>query len=1528
MFITLIKNERIFGLVLPVKKKGQFWVHDEDAQDKHREIINIEANGDEWLCRSTRSATILDEANKPIPSSVLLPLSLLPIKVDGEESKSFLFCEPITLDRKKFGKYSVIKNQVLSIGRAESNSIIFINSYVSTIHASLEFSGEEWIVTDKNSRNGTFINGKRISVSNAKPGDVIFIMGLKIVLGKGFVSLNNPDNKVKIDEKKLQPWCSNVDGLMHSEATDDDLNVETEYFYRSPRIRRDIQKSTIKIDLPPSPQNDEKVPLSLMLGPSITMGIASMATALITLSNAINNNGNISQVMPTMMMSLSMMLGTILWPTLTKRFEKRQRILNEEKRVGKYRNYLVETRTRIENEKNLQREIVNENYVSPSNWTQRVLQRERNLWERTNKQPDFLHLRLGVGSMPLMASIEAPEDRFSLDQDPLKEEMYSLVKEPKIVDNVPIILSLVESNIVGVIGDSDNLMEFVKTSTLQLASLHSYDEVKMVFLMNDEGMNRLDYLRILPHVWSDERNIRYFASSMDELRELSAELEKVFRIRKENGTSDLELMMPRFIIFGLDRNLVEKSELIKSILKENEDLGFTLLSFSDSIKYLPKECKAIVEVTKDVSTIYDKEDISGKKISFKSDICSEDGFLLAKSLANIQLDLSNQRYTLPTSLPFLDLFGVGKIEHLNSLTRWKESNPTLSLQTSVGVGTDGEEFLLDLHEKHHGPHGLIAGMTGSGKSEFIITYILSLSVNYHPNEVGFILIDYKGGGLAGAFENKEMGIRLPHLMGTITNLDGASIKRSLISIQSELRRRQVIFSEARRLSNEGTMDIYKYQRLYREGKVEIPLPHLFIISDEFAELKTQQSEFMEQLISAARIGRSLGIHLILATQKPSGVVDDQIWSNSRFRVCLKVQEKADSMEIIKHPDAAELKVTGRFYLQVGYNEIYELGQSAWSGETYVPSDKPIVKVDDSVKVIDHLGRTVREVVLSKKADNKNNPKQIVSVVKYLSDMAKEENFTHRSLWLDEIPPIILIDELKNKYKTSAKRFELIPVVGEYDDPFNQCKHPLSINISEDGNLALFGASGSGKEMFLNVLIYSLLKDHAPDEVNLYIIDLGSESLKSFESAPHIGEIMLSDDEEKIESLLKQLKEEVVKRKALLRETASSVLEYNTIVDTPLPHIMVIISNYSSFAELFPDFEQDVMYLTREGNKYGITFVVTANTLSSIKYKIQQNFKQQMTLQQNDVTDYSTIVGSTEGLYPSHIKGRGLVHFDRVYEFQTASIVSSGSTMKFIKEFCEVSGDRHETRTAKIRTLPDQIHPNNIIESRRKPLSVPIGMSKRNLEVEHLYSENDSIQLAYCHTMENGIRFITGLSHVLDILTEYQATIIDPLDLLPKDQTRNIAFHVDEVEKVAFDIYQDVLVRNNTYKDSGMDLSSIEDYPQRLVVIFGVSDFLSRLNEDLRQKINEVLNRSETFHKVRFLLVDHQDGYKNYILQPWYKKSTKIGNDLWIGEGITNQNCIQNINGKHELEDEVPNNMGYMMRNAKPQLLRLVEGKVK
>ena len=256
------------------------------------------------------------------------------------------------------------------------------------------------------------------------------------------------------------------------------------------------------------------------------------------------------------------------------------------------------------------------------------------------------------------------------------------------------------------------------------------------------------------------------------------------------------------------------------------------------------------------------EEKEEKNLSFElSDTSGINLEWMARNLSTLE-HMQGISAQIPESITFFEMYQVEHPEELDIAKRWKKNHAAKSLAVPLGVRAKEDYVNLNLHEKAHGPHGLVAGTTGSGKSEIIQSYILSLAVNYHPYEVAFLLIDYKGGGMAGLFRN------LPHLLGTITNLDGAQSMRAMASIKSELARRQKIFSSY------DVNHINAYHKLFQNGEAKEPLPHLFIISDEFAELKKEQPDFMTELVSAARIGRSLGVHLILATQKPTGVVDD------------------------------------------------------------------------------------------------------------------------------------------------------------------------------------------------------------------------------------------------------------------------------------------------------------------------------------------------------------------------------------------------------------------------------------------------------------------------------------------------------------------------------------------------------------------------------------------------------------------------------------------------------------------------------
>lgn len=895
---------------------------------------------------------------------------------------------------------------------------------------------------------------------------------------------------------------------------------------------------------------------------------------------------------------------------------------------------------------------------------------------------------------------------------------------------------------------------------------------------------------------------------------------------------------------------------------------------TDEIRNLPKECSEIIEISENESKIYDKHDISGNCQSFKADTKLVHSInSLVRKLSGIKLDLSSTSEVLPSMLTFLEMYNVSKIEHLNIRTRWKENNPTVTLKAPVGVDTLGNLFYLDLHEKYQGPHGLVAGMTGSGKSEFIITYILSMAVNYHPDEVAFILIDYKGGGLAGAFENKKKGIKLPHLAGTITNLDGASINRSLVSIQSELRKRQSIFNEAKQISNEGTMDIYKYQKLYREGIVTEPVPHLFIISDEFAELKTQQPEFMDQLISTARIGRSLGVHLILATQKPNGVVNDQIWSNSRFRVCLKVQEKQDSMDMIKRPDAAELSATGRFYLQVGYNEFFDIGQSAWCGAPYVPTEEVESKEEDSVQIIDNLGRIVKEVKDSKKEndENVNNIKQIVGIVNYLSEIADEDNISVRKLWMDEIPEFITVNSLINKYGPLSKDSPEV-VIGEYDDPFNQQQNIVIHNVSECGNTIIYGAMGSGKELLVNTLVCGLIENFAPSDINLFLIDFGSEALQMYAKAPHVGNVLLSSDEEKLIRLMKILKEQIYERKKLLAEYSGNPDLYEKATGRSLTTIVTIIDNYAAFNELYENLVDEIAYLSREGGKYKIYFIITATAVNEVKYKISQNFGKQYVLQMNDKSDYSSVFGNVKGVYPSKLIGRGLILKNSVYEFQTAHICKDEELQAYVTGLIsELNANYSDDNVIKVPEVPEKLTPEDIKITQTLE-NVQIGVDLDLVKPVVVNLKKSVVNVITGKNIDEVIATGRGIAELVSRIDNCEVTILDS----------------ETEESKIVEIYNMMVQRNNSYKDD-----NTLTFDRKVIFIMNWQSIIDNLSTDGKDKLECLIKHCELEYSVTFILCDIAESVKKYNRSNWYVMRADSSDYVWVGMGIDEQSVFNN-----------------------------------
>lgn len=489
---------------------------------------------------------------------------------------------------------------------------------------------------------------------------------------------------------------------------------------------------------------------------------------------------------------------------------------------------------------------------------------------------------------------------------------------------------------------------------------------------------------------------------------------------------------------------------------------------------------------------------------------------------------------------------------------------------------------------------------------------------------------------------------LPHLLGTITNLDGSESLRALASIKSELARRQRIFNEI------GVNNINDYSQAFLSGDAKKPLPHLVIISDEFAELKSEQPEFMAELVSTARIGRSLGVHLILATQKPSGVVDDQIWSNSKFKLALKVQNSSDSNEILKTPDAAQITQAGRAYLQVGNNEIYELFQSAWSGAKY--SKETIKKgFDERIYTINTMGQ--KELV-NAYFGNKSEKKalqftQLDAMVLYIKTVyEREQAVVIERPWL---PPLEMnitspyIDTKKDVGK--IEKYQLQFAMGVVDIPEKQEQSEYIHYFLKDGNLAIFGSGNTGKSTVIMNTVLTLATSNSPIHLHYYILDFGNSSLIQLKNLPHTADYLTFDDIEKLNKLIVLLSKEIKRRKQLFaRESAVDFNMYNEVAKEPLPAIIVLLDNYDVVKELEVEIEPFFVKMSRDGVGIGIYMIITATRAGAVKYSMLNNFKNKIALYMIDSSEVTGIVGRTTYKQPE-IKGRAMVKLSDVNMMQ-------------------------------------------------------------------------------------------------------------------------------------------------------------------------------------------------------------------------------------------------------------------------------------
>lgn len=978
--------------------------------------------------------------------------------------------------------------------------------------------------------------------------------------------------------------------------------------------------------------------------------------------------------------------------------DKKKRQEKEEQRKKVYMEYL----TKQENEiiQLREREKVVANYMNPSlgNYMKFIEDFDNRLFEKAKGHEDYLKVRLGDGVVLSNCQVDYKKEEYVDTEDELKDFPAAMHAKYQYISSMPVCLDLKEVNAVGFIGNRTKLYQMEKNLIMEFAASHFFKDIKLFLIMDEEDVPLFSWARWLPIIYNENNNMRNFMYDTESAKVTLEFLYSELSMRESIGGAAEG--MPDYVVMVFRSQLISNHPVSKYIEKANS-LGFRFVFFEEYEEYVNKACEKRIFLNDNSYTGYVQDIENGEEIqSFEYEhISVKSAEIAAKKLACVYVDDVNLENSLTKNITLFQLLNIMSPYDLDLDRRWKTSEIYKSMAAPIGVKSGDEIVYLDLHEKYHGPHGLVAGTTGSGKSEILQTYILSMATLFHPYEVGFIIIDFKGGGMVNQFRD------LPHLNGAITNIDGNEIERSLLSIKAELIKRQELFAKLE------VNHIDDYIKAFKEGRTGTPLPHLILIVDEFAELKSEQPEFMKELISAARIGRSLGVHLILATQKPSGVVSDQIWSNSKFKLCLKVQNKSDSNEVLRSPLAAEIKEPGRAYLQVGNNEIFQLFQSAYSGAT-AKNDGIAARKEFAISSVELSG--MRRIIYEQKPKTDDGGEtQLKSIVNYVNEYC-EKNEIKRL-------PNICLPSLSDTIPITMDGFEytgtdIVVPVGIVDDPSRQRQYVETLNISQN-NLYIIGSSQSGKTNLLQTIIRGIAERYSPKEVNMYILDFASMILRNFENLNHVGGVITSSDEERLKGFLKLMQTTIQMRKRWLSQLGlSSFSAYRESGQIEMPQIVIILDNWIAFRGYFPDYEDTIINISRESVSVGISLIVTASQASGAGFKLLSNFSKRTALYCNDSSDYGIIFEACRKKI-NDISGRGIIEINKAYyEIQyylAFAAEKEFEKIKLMKDFIQHIHDKYgDEYVAGIPEIPKNVTERYMIKqygANYEPYEIPLGI---------------------------------------------------------------------------------------------------------------------------------------------------------------------------------------------------------------------------
>lgn len=1066
-----------------------------------------------------------------------------------------------------------------SIGRGHDNDISIPDKGMSRHHASIRVDDDSVEVIDNGSANGVLVNDER------RTGQFSLQAGQRALFGHTWIEVEH---------------LGRPQGL-------GDLGQNNVEFNRPPRLVQPYQPQKFAVPAPPDHPPKQRIPKAAAVAPLF------MGAAMIYMPTLISDRPPNYLFGMFMLFSPIMMLASFFENRTGARANFREAKANFETAVETLVVQLEEAHDAEQRGRRKAAPSVGELPAIVESLSPR-------LWERALRDSDVLSVRIGLADQPSQNQIEM-NDKGAPD---LREMIVGLPDRFGTVDQVPAIADLVEGPGLGISGPREFALPMGHAVVSQLASLHTPAELLLAAMIPESDRHEWDWMKWLPHCPPDDSALggRPLASGEIEVRGLLHRLLGLISQRMEAQTSSSQernIPAPAIVVAIGEGVPLEQHELT-NLLEVGPAVGVFAVWVAGASRRVPRPLGNVVQIDRSGRMATLGITRQGREIHDVGVELLDPQTVLALARRLSPIEDVSARFTTASNIPsrvsLIDIIGGTEVRDATDivLDRWQARPKTL--EAPVGRTAEG---IITLDIRRDGPHALVGGTTGAGKSEFLQTWVMGMAAMMSPHTVSFLLVDYKGGA---AFKDCA---KLPHTVGMVTDLDKAGVRRSLVSLEAELHHRETI------LAKHNCSDLLQ---MIDEATEHAP-PSLLIIVDEFAALVQEVPEFVDGVVAVAQRGRSLGLHLVLATQRPAGIITGQVKSNTDLRIALRMADVEDSNDVIESPAAAEI---GRDTPGRGIVSISRKRTPFQSGYVGGYTDDGDTGPGIEVAMFDFEG--VRPLPAPQGQQKKQEPKRDETdndLELLVANLQKAHDQTGLELprkpWLAPLETLYDLADLTDPSKPSpgATTDELI--LGMVDVPHHQAQVPLKFDPDADGSLGIIGAGGSGKTVALRTICASVAShDLRPEETPIiYVFDFAGRGMRMVDELPHVAGVVADDEPERAQRVLTDLESLLETRtEAFAQVLASSLPEFRKAKpDEPISRIVLLVDGYPTFHEMFEPIQNEKYIrlfrrLIQEGRPVGIHVVLTAPRRDTIMNQTARTLNRWLILRQTSIDDYRSL----------------------------------------------------------------------------------------------------------------------------------------------------------------------------------------------------------------------------------------------------------------------------------------------------------------